>query len=140
MRRIDTNDMDMAMSIKGKGTSKQYAFDDYSDRIRIGSEIKKVETIKFYDDMNTATKGYSILEKLAKELRRPQLVMKANNVDRVRCNMTHVWDGSAWTKIVGVLRLSEVKSKYPTVKELMYSKDNESFGAWYIAQEVGNVH
>lgn len=136
MRRIDTNDMDMVMSIKGKGNCKRYAFDDYSDRIHLGPKVK-VEPIKFYDDMDTENK---VLEKLVMQLRKPQLVMKSNNIVRVRCNMTHIWDGSRWAKVVGVLTLSEVKSKYPTVKELMYSKDNETFGAWYIAQAVGNVH
>lgn len=106
------------MSIKGKGTNKQYAFNDFSDLIKLKDSMPKP----------------------------PQLVrkkFKVKQVDRtgsIRCNMTHVWNGNrqqGWIVLPRIVPISKIKTMFPNVKELMYSLDDEVYGDWFV---VENVH
>lgn len=146
MRRIDTNDMDMVMSVKSRGNSRRYAFADYSDKIKVRNPTAKILRDRRKQIKNQTQKtmgkpmaGANALMELKASMRKPQLTrLTAKVMGNVRCNTTHIWDGSNWTKFIGILTVSQVKNKFPNVRELMYSKDGEEFGdSWYT---VSNVH
>ena len=135
--------MDMVMSIKGKGNSRRYAFNDFSDRVNARNPIAKVlkdriKQNKNQRDMPKLMEMSEALQGLKRTMRKPQLVRMPRNGERVHCNTTHVWDGENWVMFWGVIPVSQVKEHYPNVQELMYSKDNELFGDWF--KLAGNVH
>ena len=143
MKRIDLNDMDVAMTFKGKGNSRRYTFNDFSDRIRVSNKVAKIlkdriKRNKNRNDMPKLMEMSEALVELKKTMRKPQLIHMPRNGGRVHCNTTHIWDGKNWTMRVGVLPVGQVKNEYPNVMELMYSKDNETFGDWF--KTAGNVH
>ena len=143
MRRIDTNDMDMVMSIKGKGNSRRYAFNDFSDRVNARNPIAKILKDRIKQNKNQKTmpklmEGSKALMSLKGSMRKVQLIKMPSTGERVHCNTTHIFDGENWTMLWGIIPISQVKKHYPSVRELMYSKDNEKFGDLFMA--AGNVH
>lgn len=140
MRKKAIHDKSVGQTIrcKNKGMSKRYAFADYSDDIQIGGKVKQVYTHKFYDDMNSKTKGFDKLQELAKSMRKVQLVKTHGDKGRIRCNMTHIWNGKRWAVINQIMTISQVKREYPNVLELMYSKNDDVYGDVYKAAENVN--
>ena len=121
---------------KNKGTSKRYAFADYSDDIQIGGKVKQVYTHKFYDDMNSKTKGYDKLQELAKSLRKVQLVKTHEDKGRIRCNMTHIFVEGRTKVIEGkvvldcividrVVSLSQAKKQYKGIQSMYFSRKRD---------------
>lgn len=151
MKRIDFNDMDAVMSFKGKGNSRRYAFNDFSERIKVENKTAKIlkdriKQIKNQKVMHSKVKGYDQLEKLGKSLRKVQLERKESveSPYRGRCNMTHIEEnlfpnlrGNEVTNIEGTLSISQVKEQYPDVLAVYWSKDMEEFtDAYHAANNV----
>lgn len=137
-RSVHDDAVGQTVRCKSKGTSKRYAFADYSDKIKLSNKTAKIlkdriKQIKNQKVMHSKVKGYDKLQELAKSMRKVQLVKTHADGGRIRCNMTHVWNGERWSVIGRIMSISEVKSKYPNVQELMYSKNDEVYGDVYMA-------
>ena len=152
MKTVRTADMDVTMSFKGKGSSKQYAFTDFSDRIKIESKTAKILKDRVKQKlinkraMDTATKGFDKLEMLGKSMRKVQLVMRPGLDEpfKGKCNMTHIevnlypnLRGNEVINIEGTLSISQVKNQYPNALAVYWSKDMEEFtNAYHNADNV----
>ncbi len=111
MKTVRTNDFDRTLSIKGKGTTKQYAFNDFSDLIK----LPKIRTKSKID--------------------------KPQPKEVIQCNLTHIYqDGTGWRLFKGVIPIADIKRQFGKVQEVMYSFDNDVFGSWHNLRPKTNVH
>lgn len=111
MKTVRTPDMDVTMSMKGKGTNKQYAFNDFSDLIKIPQIRKKTK------------------------------IDKNPPKESIQCNLTHVYqDGKGWRLFKGVIAIKDLRRQFGKIQEVMYSFDNEVFGSHYDLRPKNSVH
>jgi hypothetical protein len=159
MRRIDIDDMDAVMSFKGKGNSRRYAFDDFSDRIRLENKIAKILRDRKKRSDNQLNKGKTMgkpmaganaLMELKASMRKPQLEMVYKDQKNVRCDTTHIFT-SEHTEVIdglesleelvfnGIITLSQAKRQCPGIQSIHWSRSSDGMiGNRYSV--VGNVH
>lgn len=110
MKTVRTADMDVTMSIKGKGNNKQYAFNDFSDLIKLPKIRKKIAIDKT-----------------------PKQSIPCNLTHMYQ-------DGKGWRVYKGVIAIKDLRRQFGKIQEVMYSFDNEVFGKHYNLRPKNSVH
>lgn len=110
MKTVRTADMDVTMSIKGKGNNKQYAFNDFSDPIKL-PQIRRKTTI----------------DKTPKE----SIPCNLTHIYQ---------DGKGWRLFKGVIAIKDLRRQFGKIQEVMYSYDNEVFGSHHNLRPKNSIH
>lgn len=131
MKKVSYDKVEHTISTKGKNGSKQYAFADYSDSIKL-EDLTKLRGLKnkFKDTPK-------------KEVKQKVVIKTIIPGNALRVNTTHVTvpcvpyksKGGGNVMVVDqvividrYITVSKIRKMYPSATELMYSIDNEVFG------------
>jgi len=107
----DFKDLGVTMTTKSPKNNRQYAFNDFSDDIVIDNRK-------------------AIIRKQKKSI--DKVAIKNHTIAPIKCNMTHVFrEQFGWVDLHGVISLERIMKRFPSVREIFYSYDNEIYSEEY---------